>query len=162
MGFTNVNIIRHSIVNLTLEVCIHEFGDLTPYESRNVEQLDVDWDQAPLHIQQHFLDSGYRKLPKGIARIQMNRYDILEKSRHPESKGGVVPDFTEDTLDSILMKKNKALINYKVCDQQWLVIGEGADFYSYINSVRIEREVETKFDKIFMYRRWSSEVIVIK
>ena len=151
-----------STINKIIAVCIHEFGDLDPYESRNVEQLDVDWDVAPLHVQQHFLDRGYRKLPKGISRIQMSRYDILEKSRHTESKGGVVPDFTDDNLDSILVRKNRALINYKTCDQHWLVIGEGGDFYSYINNVRIEKEFETNFDKIFMYRRSSSEVIIIK
>ena len=151
-----------SAIKRIVEICIREFRDLNPYESKNVEQLDVDWDQAPLHIQQHFLERGFRKLPKGVLRIQMARYDILEKSRHPESKGGVVPDFTDDNLDSILRKKNKALTNYKVCNHHWLVIGEGADFFSYINNVRIEKEVKTKFDKIFMYRRWDSEVIVIK
>ena len=151
-----------STIEEIIKICMIEFGDLEPYECKDVEQLDVDWNEAPLHIQKHFFDQGYRKLPKGISRIQMSRYDILEKSRHPESKGGVVPDFTDDNLDSILIKKNKALINYKACDQHWLVIGEGADFYSYINNVRIEKEFETKFDKIFMYRRESSEVIIIK
>lgn len=151
-----------STINEIIEVCVREFGDLNQYESKSVEQLDVDWDEAPLHIQQHFLDRGYRKLPKGISRIQMSRHDILEKSRHPESKGGVVPDFTDDILEFILKKKNKALVNYKDCDQHWLVIGEGADFYSYMNNIRIEREFETKYDKIFMYRRWNSDVIVIK
>lgn len=158
--------LRQNQIELTIkgiiQVCLREFGDLNQYESKNVEQLDVNWDEAPLHIQRHFLDLGYRKLPKGISRIQMSRNDILEKSRHPESKGGVVPDFTDDSLEFILKKKNKALVNYKSCDQQWLVIGEGADFYSYMNNIRIEREVETKFDKIFMYRRCDSDVIVIK
>lgn len=145
-----------------IEVCLKEFGDLNPYESRDVEQLDVDWDQAAIQVQKHFLEHGYRKLPKGIKRIQMSRYDILEKSRHPESKGGVVPDFTVEQLNFILKKKNKALLNYKVCDEQWLVIGEGSDFYSYINNVRIENEFESQFDKIFMYRAWTSEVVIIK
>lgn len=151
-----------SIINGIIEICIREFGELNQHESKRIEQLDVDWDEAPPDIQQHFLNHGYRKLPKGISRIQMSRYDFLEKSNHPESKGGVVPDFTDDSLSSILMKKNKALMNYKICDQHWLVIGEGADFYSYVKNVRIEQKFETKFDKIFMYRRWNSEVITIK
>jgi len=145
-----------------IEVCIEEFGNLEQYESKYVEQLDVDWNEAPPNIQQHFLDQGYRKLPKGISRIQMSRYDILTKSRHPESKGGVVPDFTQDNLNEILAKKDKALNNYKACNQQWLVIGEGSDFYSYINNIKIEKGFKTKFDKVFMYRRWDSEVVVLK
>jgi len=149
-------------INEIVNVCMNEFGNLNPYESKNVEQLDVDWNQATLDVQQHFINLGYRKLPKGILRIQMSRYDVLKKSRHPESKGGVVPNFTADILESILNKKNKALLNYKYCDQHWLVISEGGDFYSQIDKVNIEKEFETKFDKIFMYRRWEKEVIVIK
>lgn len=145
-----------------IEVCMQEFGELNPTESRDVERLDVDWGKASIHVQKCFLDRGYRKLPKGIVRIRMSRYDILEKSRHPKYKGGVVPDFTIEQLNFILKKKNKALLNYKVCDEQWLIIGEGFDFYSYINNVRIENEFESKFDKIFMYRASSSEVIIIK
>jgi len=151
-----------STINGIVDVCVHEFNDLNQYQSKRVEQLDINWSETPIHVQQHFLDRGYRKLPKGVLRIQMSRYDILEKSRHTESKGGVVPDFTDDSLKSILEKKNKALMNYKLCNQHWLVIGEGADFYSYMNNIRIEKEFETGFDKIFMYRRWDSEVIVIK
>lgn len=145
-----------------IEICIAEFGNLEPYESKHVEQLDVEWNEAPPNIQQHFLDRGYRKLPKGISRIQMTRYDILKQSIHPESKGGVVPDFTQDNLNAILKKKDRVLRNYKVCSQQWLVIEEGNDFYSYVDNIRIEKDFETKFDKVFMYRRWNSQVVVLK
>ena len=151
-----------SVINGLIDICILEFGDLNQNESKSVEQLDVDWSEAPLQIQQHFLDLGYRKLPKGVSRILMSRIDILKKSRHSESKGGVVPDFTDNTLKSILNSKHKALVNYKVCDQHWLLISEGEDFYSYMNNIRIERDIDTKFDKIFMFRRFDSEVIVIK
>lgn len=151
-----------STINEIIEVCIYEFGDLEPYKSKYVEQLDVDWNEAPPNIRQHFLNRGYRKLPKGISRIQLSRYDILTKSRHTESKGGAVPDFTNDHLNSILTKKDKALSNYKVCDQQWLVIGEGADFYSYMKNIKIEKGFKTKFDRVFMYRRWDSEIVVLK
>jgi len=149
-------------INRILKFCISEFGSLKPYESRHVEQLDVDWNEVPSHIQQHFLNQGYRRLPKGILRIQMSRYDILPKSHHPASKGGVVPDFTEEHLNRILMKKEKALQNYKNCIQQWLVIGEGGDFYSYMNKIEIKKGFTTVFDSVFLCRRWNSEVIVLK
>ncbi len=151
-----------STIKGIIEVCVKEFGSLQPYESKSVEKLNVDWDAAAPNIQQYFLDRGYRKLPTGISRIQITRYDILTKSRHPESKGGVVPDFTQDHLNDILTKKDKALSKYKVCNQQWLVIGEGGDFYSYMNNIKIEKGFITKFDKVFMYRRWNSEVVVLK
>ena len=145
-----------------IEVCIREFDNLQLYESKHVEQLDVDWNGAPSHIQQHFHNEGYRKLPRGVSRIQMTRFDSLTKSHHPESKGGVVPDFTEEHLNRILAKKEKALKSYKSCTQQWLVIGEGGDFYSYMDKIEIKREFKTDFDKVFVCRRWNSEVIVLK
>lgn len=151
-----------STIKGTIEVCIEEFRNLEPYQSKHIEQLDVDWNEAPPNIQQHFIDRGYRKLPKGISRIQMSRYDILKKSSHSESKGGVVPDFTEENLNAVLTKKEKALLNYKVCNQQWLVIGEGGDFYSYINNIKIDKGFKTKFDKVFIYRRRNSQVVVLK
>ena len=151
-----------SIIKGVIEICIQEFASLSPYESRDVEQLDVDWEKAPISIQQHFLQRGYRKLPKGIRRIQMSRFDFLERSSHSEFKSGVVPDFTAEHIDIILDKKNKAILRYKLCDEQWLVICEGCDFYSYINNVRIGQEFESKFDKIFMLRTSMSEVINIK
>jgi hypothetical protein len=151
-----------STIDGVLDICMSEFGELQPYESKEVEQLDVDWSVASPQIQQHFLDRGFRKLPKGISRIRMSRYDILTQSRHPESKGGVVPDFTQDHLYTILVKKEKTLSSYRICNQQWLVIGEGRDFYSYIDKIRVEKGFKTKFDKVFIYRRWDSEIVVLK
>jgi hypothetical protein len=74
----------------------------------------------------------------------------------------VVPDFTEEHLNRILTKKEKALRNYKNCTQQWLVIGEGGDFYSYMDKIEIKNGFKTDFDKVFICRRWNSEVIVLK
>lgn len=150
-----------STIKEIIKVCIREFENLQLNESKYVEQLDVDWNE-PSHDIQDFLDQGYRKLPKGISRIQMSRYDFLNKSLHPETKGGVVPDFTLDNLKAILTKKDTALTNYKVCNQQWLVIGEGGDFYSYIKNIKIDKGFKTKFDKVFMYNRWDSEVVELK
>ncbi|TXE01849.1 hypothetical protein [Algoriphagus aquimarinus] len=151
-----------STIKGIVQICIIEFSNLKQNESSSVEQLDVDWNEAPNHIYQHFYDQGYRKLPKGISRISMSRYDVLTMCHHPESKGGVIPNFTEEHLNHILSKKEKALKNYKSCTEQWLVIGEGGDFYSYMDKIDIKRGFSTSFDKVFLYRRWDSEVIELK
>jgi hypothetical protein len=44
-----------------MEVCIEEFANLNPYESRCVEQLKVEWEEAPPNIQKYFLDQGYKR-----------------------------------------------------------------------------------------------------
>lgn len=154
--------VYESTIKKIVEVCLEEFFDLEPYESKNVQQLDIDWNEATPDIQQIFVAKGYRKLPKGVSSIRMSRYDSLDRSRHPQLKAGAVPDFTHDNLNAILKKKEKALLKYKVCKQQWLVIGEGRDFYSYVHNIVIEKGFETNFDKVFMYRRWESQVIILK
>lgn len=153
---------REASISGLLQFCASEFQDLRQNESKRVEQLDIDWSQVQPPFSQHLRDCGYRKLPTGVSRIRMGRYDVLEESGHSQSKGGVVPDFTDDSLSSILARKNKALIKYKKCDQQWLVICEGLDFYSYYKDVRIQSEIITGVNKVFMYRSFDSEVIVIK
>lgn len=149
-------------INGIVEVCLIEFINLNSNESRSVEQLDVDWNSAPVEVYQHFYNLGYRKLPKGILNIQISRFDGLSKSHHPESKGGVVPDFTAIQLNQILKKKEKSLKNYKPCTQQWLVICEGGDFYSYMKNIDVKENFKTSFDKVFLYKRWDSEVIILK
>jgi hypothetical protein len=49
-------------------------------------------------------------------------------------------------------EKEKALRNYKNCTQQWLVIGEGGDFYSYMDKIEIKNGFKTDFDKVFICR----------
>ncbi|MEB2773668.1 hypothetical protein SYJ56_00020 [Algoriphagus sp. D3-2-R+10] len=151
-----------STIQEIVNICIIEFSNLQPNESSSLEQLDVDWNEAPNYFYDHFYNQGYRKLPKGISRISMSRFDVLTMSHHPESKGGVVPDFKDEDLNHILSKKEKSLKNYKACTLQWLVIGEGGDFYSYRDKIDIKKGFSTSFDKVFLYRRWDSEVIELK
>lgn len=153
---------RQLTIDEIIKVCVSEFQDLNHCESRHVEKLNVIWDEASFHVQQHFRGQGFRTLPDEISRIRMTRFDNLKRSWHPESKGGTVPDFTQESLNAILFKKEKALTSYTTCNQQWLVIGEGSDFYSYVDAINIEKGFETKFDKVFMYRWWNSEVITFK
>ena len=63
-----------------------EFGELKHYEWREVEQLDVDWDEGPIELQRHFHALGYRKLPKGISSIQMGRTIALITLATPNIK----------------------------------------------------------------------------
>jgi hypothetical protein len=151
-----------TFINSIVDFCVREFANLNPNESKFVEQLDVDWIDELSHIQHHFHNKGYRKLPKNISWICMTRYDRLTKSYYPISKWGVISDFTEEHLNRILAKKEKALRNYKNCTYQWLVIGEGSDFYSFMDNIEINKGFKTNFDKVFLCRRWNSEVIILK
>ena len=54
------------------------------------------------------------------------------------------------------------MIDYKVCDEQWLLICEGSDHYSYIKDISLDNKFDTLFEKIFMLRTFPTEVIIIK
>ncbi|OBW41983.1 hypothetical protein AB670_01634 [Chryseobacterium sp. MOF25P] len=153
---------RKLVIDKLIKFCNEEFINLKSYESIRYENLDIEWTNLSMIIKDSILALGYRKLPKGILNLCMTRNDNLKKSTHFESKFGIVPDFTDKELNRILSKKHEALLKYNNCDQQWLLIVEGWDFYSYIGDVNIKNEIITNFDKIFMYRRLTSEIIIIK
>ena len=113
-------------------------------------------------IKKQLLAQGYRKLPIEISTIAITRNDNITNSTHMESTFGVIPDFTDENLDKILAKKNNSLKKYKLCDEQWLLIIEGWDFYSYYQEINITKKITTCFDRVFMYRRFSSEVSMLK
>lgn len=92
----------------------------------------------------------------------MSRFDKMERSIYFENNFGTVPEFTNEILSSILVKKEKSLLQYDNCDENWLLISEAMDFYSYFSDINIKNDIISKFDKIFIYRRFESEVIVIK
>ncbi len=73
-----------------------------------------------------------------------------------------MPDFTFVNLTNMLKKKEKALVNYKKCDEHWLTICEGTDFYSYFKNVKIDKNVETEFERVELYRELSDEIIILK
>jgi hypothetical protein len=151
-----------SVIHGLTVLCSTEFANLEPNESRSIEQLDVDWGEGTFEIQQLFYNKGYRKMPKGISRIRICTYENLANSYHPESKGGAVPNFTSKQLGRILEKKEKSLKSYQTCTSHWLLIVEGRDFYSYMDQIEVEAEFSTNFDKVFIYRLWNSEVVIIK
>ena len=151
-----------SVIHGLTVLCSTEFANLEPNESRSIEQLDVDWGEGTFEIQQLFYNKGYRKMPKGISRIRICRYENLTNSHHPESKGGAVPNFTSKQLGRILEKKEKSLKSYQTCTSHWLLIVEGRDFYSYMDQIEVEAEFSTNFDKVFIYRLWNSDVVIIK
>lgn len=153
---------RNKTINEIIDVCLREFRTLANFQDGEVQQINTDISSYPPHVQQVILNKGYRNLPKGIKSIRIRRLDGLKESFHPQSKGGNVPNFSQHHLDKILAKKENSLKNYKICEQYWLLISEGMDFYSYHDNIEVVTGFNTVFDKVFMTRRWPSLVVVLK
>lgn len=149
------------IINEVVDVCYEEFLDLDNLQRKEVSNLGST-QEFPEHVKEILYNQGYRSLPLGVKSIRLGRNDTINKSYHPKHKTGWVPNFQPEFLDTILLKKHKALEKYQPCDQQWLVIGEAFDFVSYFDNINIPTPVISKFDKIFLVRNWENVVLALK
>ena len=153
---------KNSIIDKLVTFCCKEFQQISANNTITYENLDIDWNNLDSEIKQIMLNQNHRELPPEITEISITRFDELEKSDHLESSFGSVPSFKKEDLEKILVKKNKTLKNYTKCDEHWLLIIEGWDFYAYFSDIELIPEIDTEFDKILMFRRWTKEVISIK
>lgn len=151
-----------SIINKVKEICVKEFSDLLSLQTKRIENFGTEIPCENNEIKELILEAGYRNLPNNISSITMTRFDKMERSYYFENNAGIVPEFTDEILSSILAKKERSLSQYDNCDQNWLLISEAMDFYSYFSDINIKNDIISKFDKIFIYRRFNSELIVIK
>ncbi|KUJ53494.1 hypothetical protein AR685_03660 [Chryseobacterium sp. JAH] len=133
---------RKLVIENLKKFCVKEFASLNSYETIHFENLELDWSDLNNEIKKQLLAQGYRKLPIEISTIAITRNDNITNSTHMESTFGVIPDFTDENLDKILAKKNNSLKKYKLCDEQWLLIIEGWDFYSYYQEINITKKLQ--------------------
>lgn len=150
------------IIDETVEICSSEFQDIESLKSKRLDQLDVNWEEMDLITRDYFYNQGFRKLPAPISNIKLSRFDVLDNSTYSSSKSGFVPDLTNQGLHSFLKKKEKKIKGYQKCDKYWLVLIEGKDFYSSYKSFNINGLFDTSFDKVFIFRSFDNDVIVLK
>ncbi|WP_431610885.1 hypothetical protein [Chryseobacterium sp. 'Rf worker isolate 10'] len=153
---------RQSIINEIKRICVEEFSDLLPLQEKKIENFGNEISNYDNETQELIIKIGFRNLPNSISSITMKRVDNMNKSYCFEINIGEVPEFTDKMLTDILEKKHKSLLDFKQCDKNWLLISEAMDFFSYFSEINITNNIETNFDKIFIYRGFSSEIIVIK
>ena len=101
------------------------------------------------------------QLPEEIGIIELYKFPSLRKSFYSESAAGIIPDLTMQHLNVILNKKDKALKNYRRCDEHWLLIEEGTFIADSFGDVLIDK-FSTDFHKVFLYRHSMRELIQLK
>lgn len=108
------------------------------------------------------LDNYYDNLPNEIEEVNVYRYDGMEESIDSRPEGGPVSPLRIDHLKTILTNKESKLSFYGVCDQQWLLIREGNYFSGSFSNVEIDFKIDSPFDKIFLFRTKTREIIELK
>ena len=117
--------------------------------------------EFPKEIIESFDIENYGQLPDEIININLLYFPSLDKSFFSEISGGVVPNLAQRHLKCILDKKEAALKNYRFCHEYWLLIKEGTFYSDSFNKIDIE-EIETTFEKIFIYRHSQRKVVQLK
>jgi hypothetical protein len=63
---------------------------------------------------------------------------------------------------SIILKKDKLINKYQECDDYWLIIKEGNYYAGSFGEIELLLPIESRFDKVFLYRSAMSQVIQLK
>lgn len=153
---------KQEIVQELVKICSLEAARLKNFETMQLEDFGADIKNYPLHIQKMIHLEGYRNLPRGIKSIRLGRWDFVGKSWNSQKGGGVVPDFTQEQLHSILQVKENKLKKYQKCDEYWLIIWESGGLHSYYDKINIFQTPFTKFDKVFLARTYRDMIVVFK
>lgn len=125
------------------EICYPKMLELSEFESLRFE---------------NFRDG----LPTEIESLSIVRLDKDTESFDSQPEGGVLPKLTLQDVKNVLSRKEKKLSNYKLCDEQWLVIREGNYFSGSFSEVDIEVPIESLFDHVFLLRTSKNEIIKLK
>lgn len=116
-----------------------------------------------LQNHQHLeLENDYGSLPNEIDEIHVYRFDGMEESIDSRPEGGIVSPLTMSHLKPALTNKESKLPSYQICDQQWLLIREGNYYSGSFSDVEIDIPIDTLFDKVFLFRTRTKEIIELK
>lgn len=108
------------------------------------------------------LENFYNYLPNEIDDIYIYRFDSMIASIDSRPEGGVVSRLTINHIKKILMSKEKKLLTYRDCDQQWLLIREGNYYSGSFSDIEIDLPIESLFDKVFLFRTRTREIVELK
>lgn len=108
------------------------------------------------------LENYYYKLPDEIDDIHISRFDEMDTSIDSGPEGGSVSRLTINHLKQLLSNKESKLSSYRACDQQWLLIREGNYYPGSFSDIEIDLPIESLFDRVFLIRTRTREIIKLK
>lgn len=131
------------ILKALAEICLLKMINLNDYEHLNLENY-------------------YNSLPIEINNIYISRIDAMDRSIDSRPEGGPVSRLTINHLNSILRSKESKLPLYSKCNEYWLLIREGNYYSGSFSEIEIDLPIESHFNKIFLLRTRTIEIIELK
>lgn len=153
---------REKISLEVAEFCAAEFASLSDIQHADVEHLDFDFENASEEVKNHMFRNGYKKLPKGVSSISIFRCDTHGESFNSERGAAWIPPFTKERLTEVLKDKEGKLLNYKPCDEYWLIIWQGGGITGYFKDANFEIPIQSTYDKVFAIRNTQNDIICLK
>lgn len=155
-------------IPFTFSIGIH-FNKNLPIKKSKKEKILKELERicvpAMINLQNHEhleLENYHDSLPNEIDDIHVYRFDGMEESIDSRPEGGTVSRLTMSHLETALTNKESKLSSYKVCNQHWLVIREGNYYSGSFSDVEIDIPINTRFDKVFLFRSRTKEIIELK
>lgn len=107
-------------------------------------------------------ENYYDRLPAEIDDIHIYRFDGMDESIDSRPEGGPVSNLTFNHLEKLLLSKEDKLSSYSACDEQWLLIREGNYYSGTFSEVEIDLPIKSLFDKVFLFRTRTREIVKLK
>ncbi|MCZ2223480.1 MAG: hypothetical protein LC122_07600 [Chitinophagales bacterium] len=140
---------REEISHKLMEICSKEYYNLKNLEGFIIRNYKQPINKISIKERNILEKMGYRYLPEEVDYIYITRYDIDAESWNSQGVAFWAPAFDVGKLSSILEKKEKKLIDYTKCDEQWLILFCTGLAYSYYKRFNLNETIDSDFDKIF-------------
>lgn len=106
------------------------------------------------------------QLPRQIAFISLDRFDVMDHSFFGLMDGGfAIPFTTKDLQDKIMFKNCRVPEYLDCCDEVWLVIAYdigGMKSLFKMNSDISMFEYESNFKRVFLFNRFAKSIVELK
>lgn len=126
--------------------------------------LEFIWNNEPycsIHLSNHyhFLNNP---LPDEVDEIfiMVSPKSIL--TFNDQSQGGTVSNLEYKHIEPTLLRHTEVMNKYSPCDEYWFVISEGNYYAGTFDKVNISTPIHSAFDKVFLLRTKTDEVIELK
>jgi hypothetical protein len=136
---------------------------LNPGEISKVCLADITSQQNTILEDGYYEFENEGTLPDIIEGYSIGAYKSLNDISYVETTGAVGKALTNDFIQFVLDKKERAKRKFIKCDTFWLLIKEGDFEGDYFGVLTVDKsQLKSSFDKVFLLRRRNEELVELK
>ena len=134
-------------------------------DARQIAQAcinDILSKKSNLNKETHYEFENNGSLPTIINSYSLFVSDGFKETEFALTGNSIGQLLTNDHIQFILDKKEKAKEQYEHCDEYWLLIYEGSFEADHFGKLAIDNHfITTTFDKVFLVRQFSQDIILL-